>query len=343
MSEPNTPLHAQPNEQLDLNNLNDLDEKDIDDLDLDPNSDVEITADSGDVVNSNIDNVIWQRNCNKKRRYHTPEFNDVYNETNNTINDVTMLDDVDDFQPRINVSSPFSSATKLSELLPNDHNGTSHPRRLSMSQQSKFISYVDDQLLQIQRKFVQSRGLNIKNGYASLTPLLQDLKTLVDFVWYSIAHVPNSDYLLQSEEKRHCPDSRNPKDTCGYSSYFGQGSYLIKIADDLIDYVEKFTFKNMEDSEINDTLSKLFKLFFILDRIFVILTDDNDNCKEVPKTSSASKNIAGLNGTDIVRLKGIAERTRVRLPIFLESQGIHGYHYELSKIYEGFLDHANSF
>ncbi|CAI5202356.1 ANL_HP_G0142840.mRNA.1.CDS.1 [Saccharomyces cerevisiae] len=99
----------------------------------------------------------------------------------------------------------------------------------------------------------------------------------------------------------------------------------------------------MEDSEINDTLSKLFKLFFILDRIFVILTDDNDNCKEVPKTSSASKNIAGLNGTDIVRLKGIAERTRVRLPIFLESQGIHGYHYELSKIYEGFLDHANSF
>lgn len=150
-----------------------------------------------------------------------------------------MLDDVDDFQPRINVSSPFSSATKLSELLPNDHNGTSHPRRLSMSQQSKFISYVDDQLLQIQRKFVQSRGLNIKNGYASLTPLLQDLKTLVDFVWYSIAHVPNSDYLLQSEEKRHCPDSRNPKDTCGYSSYFGQGSYLIKIADDLIDYVEK--------------------------------------------------------------------------------------------------------
>ena len=166
MSEPNTPLHAQPNEQLDLNKLNDLDEKDIEDLNLDPNSDIDIATDSADVENADIDNTIWQRNCEQKRRYHTPEFNDVYNEANNAINDVTMLDDVDDFQPRINVSSPFSSTTKLSELLPNKHNEASHPRRLSMSQQSKFISYVDDQLLQIQRKFVQSRGLNIKNGYA---------------------------------------------------------------------------------------------------------------------------------------------------------------------------------
>ncbi|CAI4036629.1 hypothetical protein SMKI_15G4800 [Saccharomyces mikatae IFO 1815] len=342
MSEPNTPLHAQPNEQLDLNKLNDLDEKDIEDLNLDPNSDIDIATDSADVENADIDNTIWQRNCEQKRRYHTPEFNDVYNEANNAINDVTMLDDVDDFQPRINVSSPFSSTTKLSELLPNKHNEASHPRRLSMSQQSKFISYVDDQLLQIQRKFVQSRGLNIKNGYASLTPLLKDIKSLIDFIWYSIAHIPNSDYLLRSEKNINCNRSRSSNNTCEYSSYFGQGSYLIKIADDLIDYVEKFTFKEMEDSEINDTLSKLFKLLFILDRIFVILID-NSNGKEASETVSVNKKITGLNGTDIVRLKGIAERTRVRLPIFLESQGIHGYHYELSKIYEGFLDNANSF
>ncbi|EJS41535.1 YOR352W [Saccharomyces arboricola H-6] len=341
MSEPTTPLHAQPNEQLDLDNLNDLDEKDIEDLNLDPNSDVEINVDFDGAPNSNIDDTIWQRNSNKKKRYHTPEFNDVYSKSNNAINDVTMLDDVDDFQPRINVCSPFSSITKLNELLSNNHNGTSHPRRLSMSQQSKFISYVDDQLLQIQRKFVQSRGLNIKTGYAGLTPLLRDLKTLIDFIWYSIAHVPNSDYLLQPEEKRDCSGICDSRNTCDYSSYFGQGSYLIKIADDLIDYVEKFTLKDMEDSEINDTLSKLFKLVFILDRMFVILID-NSNSKEGATTSSARNKLAGLNGTDTVRLKGIAERARVRLPIFLESQGVHGYHYELSKIYEGFLDSANS-
>ncbi|CAI4052373.1 hypothetical protein SKDZ_15G4840 [Saccharomyces kudriavzevii ZP591] len=341
MSEPNTPLHAQPNEQLDLNNLNDLDEKDIDDLNLDPNSDIEATADFDVVANSNINDTVWQCTSNKKRKYHTPEFNDVYSKANNAINDVTMLDDVDDFQPRINVSSPFSSTTKLNELLPNDHGGISHPRRLSMSQQSKFISYVDDQLLQIQRKFVQSRGLNIKNGYASLTPLLKDLKTLVDFIWYSIAHVPNSDYLLQSEQKSRSPDTRSSDNLSEYSSYFGQGSYLIKIADDLIDYVEKFTFKNMEDSKTNDTLSKLFKLFFILDKIFVILID-NSSSKQASATASTNRKLAGLNGTDIVRLKGIAERTRVRLPIFLESQGVHGYHYELCKVYEGFLDSANS-
>ncbi|CAI2032990.1 hypothetical protein SEUBUCD646_0H03760 [Saccharomyces eubayanus] len=336
MSKPNTPLHAQPNEQLDLSNLNDLDEKDIDDLNLDPDSDVEIITDSDAVASSNINDTIWKCNPNKKR-YHTPEFNDVYSETNNAINDITMLDDVDDFQPRINVSSPFSSTTKLNDLLSSGHNEVTHPRRLSMSQQSKFISYVDDQLLQIQRKFVQSRGLNVKNGYASLTPLLKDLKTLIDFIWYSIAHVPNSDYLLQSEQKRHCPCARTSSTTSEHSSYFGQGSYLIKIADDLIDYAEKFTFKDMEDSEINDTLSKLFKLFFILDKIFVILIDNND-CKETAAVASKKK----LNGTEIVRLKGIAERTRVRLPIFLESQLIHGYHYELSRIYEGFLDNANS-
>ena len=241
------------------------------------------------------------------------------------------------------------------------HSPQPQHRRLSMSQQSKFISYVDARLMEIQRKFVQSRGLNNVTGYTDLSELLNDVKSLLDFVWYSIDNVANTDYLLKkrdndddgiAEEERGRvevdleigdadADSNTDigiideeevekeavetprRDTRTYQSGgFGQPSYIIKIADDLMDYVEKFKITEAD----SEAVEKLFKLLFILDSIFksLIMGSNTGRVK--------------LNGTDKVRFVGIAERTRMRLPLYFETNGIHGYHFELSKIYEQGLE-----
>lgn len=317
-SEPETPLHAPPNEYLDLNNVKELDEKDIADLDLDPTledslppSALPSTTDLNTMKRS-FDNHIGM-NGNDNGKMHT------------------MFDNVDDFTPSINVESPFSSNTNLYTLSSAVKKGP-RMRKLSMSQQSKFISYVDSRVMEIQRKFVQSRGLNNKTGYTSLTSLLIDIKTLIDFIWYSVDNIPNTDYLLKNtslsvsldQSTSALLDSSERSQTTSLirGNEFGQTSYILKIADDMMDYIEKF--KIVPDD--SDTISKVFKLFFIFDKIFSKLIR-GDNANHVK-----------LCGTDKVRFTGIAERARVKLPLYFESLGIHGYHFELSKIYEESLD-----
>ncbi|KAL3232803.1 Uncharacterized protein RNJ44_04719 [Nakaseomyces bracarensis] len=296
MSEPNTPVHAGPDEQLDLDEVKELSDEDIEELDLKP-MDVDVD------VNNDI---------HVKR-----EFNKLFDE------DMQMAgDDMDDFRPRVNIDSPFSSYANLSKLQGEGHR---QQRKLSMSQQSKFIAYCDQKLMDIQRKFVQSRGLNTQNGYQGLEPLLKDIKSLVDFIWYSLDGSPNTDMLLREDidddGRKQGLERDVQKDT-----HFGQSSYLIRIADDLLDYVEKFDLKFLSDEEQHQTLSKLFKLLFILDRIFAKLMDG-----DIPGGGRT-------NGTDAVRINGIAERTRMKLPVIFETQDIHGYHFEVSKVYERTLE-----
>lgn len=324
-SEPETPLHVGPDTNLDLNNLKELDEKDIEDLDLDPSIDetpsfINIPAQAATAP-------LWKR-----------AFNYIENNNNTQSRHPSEYDNAHDYQPRVNFKSPFSSDDNLKSILNtslpktslNDNNDFKKSKRLSMSQQSKFIVYVDSRLMEIQRKFVQSRGLNNERGYKTLAPLLHDIKSLLDFIWYSIDNVPYSDYLLQlnrdntplhiDEELEIIPQFQKN------SNNFGQSSFIIKIADDLIDYIEKFTITDDPLDEEVDTIPKLFKLFFILDWVFASLI------------LGKNENKVKLNGTDRVRFIGIAERTRMRLPLFFEKNKIHGYHFELSKIYEQSLD-----
>ncbi|CCH61699.1 hypothetical protein TBLA_0F01570 [Henningerozyma blattae CBS 6284] len=323
MSEPLTPPHCEPDDVLDLDNLKELDERDIDDLNLNPeleNSDIEIATN-------------YANNTPLYKRKYLDEDDDQRQEN--------RFDNVDDFKPRINVNSPFSSSKKigLSPLNSNDTNsinqesGKEKPiirtRRLSASQQSKFIVYCDDKLMDIQRKFVQSRGLSVENGYSNLIPLFEDIKSLIDFIWYSIDGLSNTELLLNETEvdldNAEVENSNLPTNS-KISTYFGQTSYLLKISDDLIDYLEKFDIKDLSSDEQNHILSKLFKLLFILDKIFAKLIIGS-----IPGNSK-------MSGTDIVRFCGIAERTRVRLPWYLEQQGVHGYHYEVSRIYQNSLE-----
>ncbi|SMN20721.1 similar to Saccharomyces cerevisiae YOR352W Putative protein of unknown function [Maudiozyma saulgeensis] len=335
--EPETPLHVGPDANMDLDNLIELDEKEIDDLNLDPG--IDETPSFTDIPNQAAC-LAAANTSNHKRTLISEEDDDFTTERQHE-----DFDSAHDYQPRINFKSPFSGANDSNNSVKKEIqtidvpiNDVKKHRKLSMSQQSKFITYVDARLMEIQRKFVQSRGLNSEKGYLSLTTLLHDIKSLLDFIWYSIDNMPHTDYLLQLEkfdDFENLLEGDNTKlsneKIPNQSHNFGQASFIIKIADDLMDYIEKF---EITDDPLDDddpdaaTIPKIFKLFRILDRIFRSLIAGQNENKVI------------LNSTDRIRFMAIAERTRMRLPQYFEKNNIHGYHFELSKIYEQSLDYC---
>ena len=320
--EPETPMHVGPDANMDLDDLIELDEKEIDDLNLDPTMD----------ETPSFTDIPKQLNTNLKRKLNSEEDEDKSTFPTNSKD----FDSAHDYQPRINFKSPFSSkddSNSTINTVPEDYKSNTDMkkhRKLSMSQQSKFITYVDSRLMEIQRKFVQSRGLSPEKGYASLTELLHDIKSLLDFIWYSIDNMPHTDYLLHIDNYDTLEmDNEDRKPIISNEHNFGQTSFIIKIADDLMDYIEKFDIYDdpLEDDDPDaDTVVKIFKIFYILDRIFRSLI------------SGQNENNVILNSTDRIRFMAIAERTRMKLPQIFEKNKIHGYHFELSKIYELSLD-----
>lgn len=285
---PATPEHTGANQELDVADLHEVDDHDLEDLDLDPSVDQQESA-----------------NPSLKREIDA--------------NEGSIFDQRDDFMPRVNVNSPFSSGVDVTRLRSGSQ---SAQRRLSLSQQSKFISYCDDRLLEIQRRFVQSRGLAEENGYRELAPLLQDLKKLLDFIWYSIDGVSNTEQLLL----QNLDDMNETQFANTTSTDFGQSYYMIRVADDFLDYLMKFDITHLSTDEQHKTMAKAFKFLMILDKVFA-------RCL----TGLVPGNFK-LNGTEMVRISGIAERSRLAIPEYLEQQNIKGYHYEVSKIYEETLE-----
>ncbi|CEP64858.1 TFIIH complex subunit TFB6 LALA0_S14e00870g [Lachancea lanzarotensis] len=292
MLTPETPQHTAANEELDINDINELNESDIQGLDLEEERDTSASA-------------VSQPTPKRERLDEDLESN---------------LDSHDHFRPRVNVSSPFSSGVDMRRYAHRAEHV--NQRALSMSQQSKFISYCDEKLMEIQRKFVQSRGLNEQHGYQGLGPLLEDLKTVLDFIWYSIEGLTNTESLLKTDV-----NLMSREQFAGTkSTSFGQVYYLIRVADDFLDYLATFDIRGMSSDEQHKTLSKAFKFIIILDVSFARLLEGL-----VPGNTR-------LNATETVRIAGIAERTRTAVPRYLEEQQVHGYHYEVSKIYEETLE-----
>lgn len=284
MSTPATPQHTGANEEMNIDDVRELDDRDVQDLDLDAGMESSVEL--------------------PKRKA--------------TDDDADMFDLRDDFMPKVNISSPFSSQVDVQQLQAKGHS----QRRLSMSQQSKFITYCDERLMAIQRKFVQSRGLTEENGYKGLVPLLQDMKQLLDFIWFSIDGIPNTEVLIEQDVSSVTINQYDGTK----STNIGQTYYLMRLADDFLDYLMKFDLKELDEDEQHNTLSKVFKFLIILDKIFARLLDGT-----VPGQTK-------MGGTEMVRLSGIAERTRVALSLYFSQQKLHGYHYEISKIYEETLE-----
>ncbi|SCU91097.1 LADA_0F08086g1_1 [Lachancea dasiensis] len=308
MFTPETPQHTGADEELNIDDINELDDTDVQGLNLDSGS--ESTSISTDKQQGH------QKQDRGLKRSNSPELNTVQDEG---------FDQKADFLPRVNMGSPFSSGvdiTKAKSSTQSHDNPVANQRRLSMAQQSRFISYCDDKLMNIQRKFVQSRGLAEENGYTGLAPLLEDLKTVLDFLWYSIEGVAATESLLAVDLDSLTHEQYSSTE----STDFGQMHYLLRVADDFLDYLTRFNLNSLSQEEQHKVLSKAFKFLMILDKIFARSLEGL-----VPGNTK-------MTGTEVVRIAGIAERTRMVVPRFLEEQRVHGYHFEVSKIYEETLE-----
>lgn len=167
---------------------------------------------------------------------------------------------------------------------------SNHYSGLTEAQQNKFIDYLDDRLLKISRRFVK-RASEEDDGtaYQSLIPLLEDLNQLIDVIWYSISGAD-------------------------HSQLFGQNYYLLRIADELVDFIGGY----YQDPKPKETIEVLKKM----DTIFAKMIDEGK-----------------MKQTEAVRLESIAERTRIIVAKVLD--GLQNYDNEVSKVYDQVLDRTS--
>jgi hypothetical protein len=158
-------------------------------------------------------------------------------------------------------------------------------RKLSETQQDRFRDYLDEEIMRITRKYIQ-RLNNPVQGYRSFADMLHDINKLVDLLWYSVT----STYSEGGD----------------FQSY-----YLLRIADDLVDYIEGY--QNEPCPE--DTIRILQKLDAMLSQ----LVDGHGPVR--------------LTRTEAVRLQSIAERTRIVVASIIK-----GLELEVAKVYENVLD-----
>lgn len=183
-----------------------------------------------------------------------------------------------------------------------------HKKAISERQQERFVTYLEEHLMQIQRKFVQR--ITPPKGYNNLAELLVDLNRIIDIIWYSITSSEPA-----SKDSSHNNVVQKPQETKAIKMY-GQVQYLLSISDSLIDYIEGYAGDFKEPEATIRTFQKLDKIFdFLLDQ---------------------PSNRAEFSNTERVRLESIAERSRVAvLNVF---EGVEGYNLEVSNIYELVLD-----
>ncbi|ODV79318.1 uncharacterized protein CANTADRAFT_52054 [Suhomyces tanzawaensis NRRL Y-17324] len=184
--------------------------------------------------------------------------------------------------PVPSVTMPFDSVYSYlqSQILP-----VSEP--ITPAQQSKFINYLDEELLKIQRKFIKDQADTIETY--SLSQLQKELLVLIKLIWVSIT-------------------KRN--------KLFGQADYLIKILGDLEDYLFHyktiFVLQNQVPVISGTERSKLiqfFEFFQDIDSKLSLLMDGY----EVGNTTEK------LSSTQVVRLIPLASRLRIQIVSSLDT------------------------
>lgn len=189
-----------------------------------------------------------------------------------------------------------------------ENGSTSHKKAISERQQERFVTYLEEHLMQIQRKFVQR--ITPPKGYNNLAELLVDLNRIIDIIWYSIT---SSEPVSKDSSHNHVGHEPQQSKTI---KMYGQVQYLLSISDRLIDYIQGYA----EDFKEPEATIRTFQK---LDKIFDFLLDQPSNRAE-------------FSNTERVRLESIAERSRVAVMNVFE--GVEGYNLEVSNIYELVLD-----
>ena len=307
---PPSPTHPAPNEEIKPNSLPTT-KLQNEDLDLNPE-----LYDDNDDDDDDDDMTIEQ----------TPTTNEQLPITNNPQQEETnynsLMADLSDLHVFYNVdlqnirqiTLPFDEEYQLLKSNVNTTTTTTTHNRLSSQQQSKFISYIDDQLLQIQRKFIKQQST--EDSIYPFTLLIKDLDSVFDILWVSIT--------------QNSPPS------------FGQEEYYIKILGDLEDYVAHYT-------PIFDTKWRINshnqRVLYVVDFNQIVTI-----CKFLLKVdlqlSFLKTDFAVFNLTQLVRLKMIIERLRLQImPSFEIVAQVPKYRdvleVEASRIFEGILERLN--
>lgn len=294
ISSPPTPIHPAPNEELTngvpTNTL--LADSNIDlnpDLYEEEEMDIEETK-------SNIVDEISPENLTSNDPALQPQSG---NASNDDINGATTNADSDLEDVEINqlhqITLPFNESYQLLKQEFQNTLTNLGQSQITSAQQSKLINYIDETLLQIQRKFIKQQT-ELEINY-SLIQLLQELSTVISVIWVSI----QQKLVL-----------------------YGQIEYYIKILGDLEDYVNNYktlfneTWSKNNNLHINmQNLVIFFKfwqkidlqLSFLIDGYNIVLNNGNQQTKLIK-----------MNVTELTRLLPIV--TRLRIAIISKIDGL---------------------
>lgn len=182
-----------------------------------------------------------------------------------------LPDDNSSFQVEL-WTLPFDDAYQ--NLRKHSTNDNSQPA-VTESQQSKFINYVDGELLQLQRRFIKNQTETVE--IYLLAQLLQDLAKILDLLWYLI----NTSNRL-----------------------YGQDEYFIKITGDLEDWMAYYLLDiKGADQKAEGELFQFFSFFQSLDTRLSFLIDGYH----------AGLALTKMSATEVVRLVPIISRLRFEI------------------------------
>lgn len=141
-------------------------------------------------------------------------------------------------------------------------------------QQSRFVNYIDGELLQLQRNFIKGQAEN--EEVYPLHQLLEDLGKILDLIWY----------LINDKNK-----------------LYGQDEYFIRITGDLEDWIDHYQLKvdDVTNSSNEAYLFKFFTFFQSLDTRLSFLIDGY----------TVGGSDVEMSSTEIIRLIPIVTRLRL--------------------------------
>lgn len=294
ISSPPTPIHPAPNEEL-TNGVPTNTLLADSNIDLNPDLYEEEEMDIEE-AKSNIVDEIPPENLTSNNPALQPQTGNAFNDN---INDATTNADSDLEDVEINqlhqITLPFNESYQLLKQEFQNTLTNLGQSQITSAQQSKLINYIDETLLQIQRKFIKQQT-ELEINY-SLIQLLQELSTVISVIWVSI----QQKLVL-----------------------YGQIEYYIKILGDLEDYVNNYktlfneTWSKNNNLHINmQNLVIFFKfwqkidlqLSFLIDGYNIVLNNGNQQTKLIK-----------MNVTELTRLLPIV--TRLRIAIISKIDGL---------------------
>lgn len=257
MSLPPTPIHPGPNEEVHVQ----LPTEKFDDADFDLNPDLYDDDDDDDDENNAIGATVTNGLEVKDDKAENEDEKNLNNQNNINFNaNANGVDNGngngndnnnDHFMENSNkylesVTVPFDQGYEASL------NEFTSPIILNEFQISKLINYIDEHLLQIQRKYIKTH-IDGESQY-TLYELLDDLSLLINIMWKPIIN-------------------RN--------RLFGQPDYFIKILSDLEDYLNYYQIFTKEN--INSVIYQFFSFWQNIDLKISLLIDGYQSYNGIEK------------------------------------------------------------